>query len=104
MLLKHSPESPPVYAKLCLAHLAHPESVTALASAAQSGETSGAIAMVTGSLVSVSMECEPGSVTGCSAVNNDLVVCAAQECCNVWEYSTQGELGRERGPASLSLE
>lgn len=41
------------------------------------------------------MECGPGSVTGCSAVNNDLVVCAAQECCNVWEYSTQSEGGGE---------
>lgn len=55
--------------------------------------------MVTGSLLSVSMECGPGSVTGFSAINNDLVVCAAQECCNVWEYSTQscgereGEVG-----------
>lgn len=55
--------------------------------------------MATGSLASVSMECGPGSVTGCSAVNNDLVVCAAQECCNVWEYSTQGwrARGGERG-------
>lgn len=55
--------------------------------------------MATGSLASVSMECGPGSVTGCSAVNNDLVVCAAQECCNVWEYSTQSRRarGRERG-------
>lgn len=51
--------------------------------------------MATGSLASVSMECGPGSVTGCSAVNNDLVVCAAQECCNVWEYSTQSRGGRE---------
>lgn len=25
------------------------------------------------------------------AVNNDLVVCAAQECSSVWEYSTQSE-------------
>lgn len=52
--------------------------------------------MVTGSLASVSMERRPGSVTGCSAVNNDLVVCAAQECCNVWEYSTQSRQERER--------
>ncbi|MEQ2241842.1 hypothetical protein ILYODFUR_029518 [Ilyodon furcidens] len=57
--------------------------------------------MVTGSLLSVSMERGPGSVTGFSAINNDLVVCAAQECCNVWEYSTQscrekkGEVGRK---------
>lgn len=43
------------------------------------------------------MECGPGSVTGCSAVNNDLVVCAAQECSNVWEYSTQSEGGSEGG-------
>lgn len=65
----------------------------------ESRETSGGVTMATGSLASVSMECRPGSVTGCSAVNNDLVVYAAQECCNVWEYSTQssgGEGGRER--------
>lgn len=68
--------------------------------------------MTTGSLASFSMECGPGSVTGCSAVNNDLVVCAAQECCNVWEYSTQstggeGEGGQTRSAkawTSLSLE
>lgn len=58
-------------------------------SAVERRETLGGIAMATGSLARVSPECEPGSVTGCSAVNNDLVVCAAQECCNVWEYSTQ---------------
>lgn len=63
------------------------------ASAAQSRETSGGVAVATGSLASVSMECGPGSVTGCSAVNNDLVVCAAQECCNVWEYSTLSKGG-----------
>lgn len=33
------------------------------------------VAMAMGSLASVSMERGPGSVTGCSAVNNDLVVC-----------------------------
>lgn len=74
--------------------------MTAPASAAERRETSGGVTMATGSLASVSMECGPGSVTGCSAVNNDLVVCAAQECCNVWEYSTQsggeGAGGRER--------
>lgn len=85
--------------------------MTAPASAAESRETSGGVAMATGSLASVSMECGPGSVTGCSAVNNDLVVCAAQECCNVWEYSTQSkggvEVEGERDPiclTSLSLE
>lgn len=61
----------------------------------ESMETSGGVTIATGSLASVSMECGPGSVTGCSAVNNDLVVCAAQECCNVWEYSTQSRGGRE---------
>lgn len=85
--------------------------MTAPASAVESKETSGGVTMETGSLASVSMECRPGSVTGCSAVNNDLVVYAAQECCNVWEYSTQssgGEGGRgRRDPiclTSLSLE
>lgn len=63
--------------------------MTAPTSATKSRETSGGVAMATGSLARVSAECGPGSVTGCSAVNNDLVVCAAQECCNVWEYSTQ---------------
>lgn len=63
------------------------------ASAAQSRETSGGVAVATGSLASVSMERGPGSVTGCSAVNNDLVVCAAEECCNVWEYSTLSKGG-----------
>ena len=71
--------------------------MTAPASAAQSTETSGGVTMATGSLTSVSMECGPGSVTGCSAVNNDLVVCAAQECCNVWEYSTQSRGGETEG-------
>lgn len=71
--------------------------MTAPASAAQSTETSGGVTMATGSLASVSMECGPGSVTGCSAVNNDLVVCAAQECCNVWEYSTQSRGGEREG-------
>lgn len=71
--------------------------MTAPALAAQSRETSGGVTMATGSLVSVSMECGPGSVTGCSAVNNDLVVCAAQECCNVWEYSTQSKGGEREG-------
>lgn len=71
--------------------------MTAPALAAQSRETSGGVTMATGSLASVSMECGPGSVTGCSAVNNDLVVCAAQECCNVWEYSTQSKGGEREG-------
>lgn len=70
------------------------------ATAAQSRETSGGVTAATGSLASVSMECGPGSVTGCSAVNNDLVVCAAQECCNVWEYSTRSKGGG--GLASFS--
>lgn len=70
--------------------------MTASTSAAESRETSGGVTVATRSLASVSMECGPGSVTGCSAVNNDLVVCAAQECCNVWEYSTQNGGKRER--------
>lgn len=71
--------------------------MTAPASAVESRETSGGVVMAIGSLASVSMECGPGSVTGCSAVNNDLVVCAAQECCNVWEYSTESKGDREGG-------
>lgn len=79
--------------------------MTAPALAAQSRETSGDVTMATRSLASVSMECGPGSVTGCSAVNNDLVVCAAQECCNVWEYSTQSKGGGRgsRDPICKSL-
>lgn len=64
---------------------------------AERGETSGGVAVATGSLASVSMERRPGSVTGFSAVNNDLVVCAAQECYNVWEYSPQSCSERGRG-------
>lgn len=42
---------------------------------AERGETSGGVAVATGSLASVSMERRAGSVTGSPAVNNDLVVC-----------------------------
>lgn len=60
-----------------LASIAPPHGVaqSVTAPAAESRETSGAVTMATGSLASVSMECGAGRVTGCSAVNNDLVVC-----------------------------